>query len=237
MLLLLLFGVTVEEHVDHGLPFLVARDLATETKDLTGEEPVGKTDGVLTLVVGRDSNINVTERGVSIGKGNDGDVDVRSLLDGLVVRDRVGDDDDTGLTESTGDVVGEGTRGETTSNGLSTGVLGELESSTVTVGTSRDDADVLRLLNGSDDTGSKDQLGPGLANVDDVVAVLAGLPDVGGHGLVQVLGTNVGVGSKHVLDILGGGLENLGNVGHCWRVAGLFLSCGGLRAVFASVQT
>jgi hypothetical protein len=58
----------------------------------------------------------------------------------LSIGARVGDDDQTGLLERTGDVVGEVTRGEATSNGNGTGVGGELQDGTLSVGTGRDDA-------------------------------------------------------------------------------------------------
>lgn len=113
-----------------------------------------------TLVVGGDGNVDVLGGGVGVAEGNDGDVDVGSLLDGLGIGARVGDDDQTGLLERTGDVVGEGTGGETTGNGLGTGVGGELEDGTLTVGTSGDDTDVGGVVDGSDDTGSQDNLLP-----------------------------------------------------------------------------
>ena len=51
----------------------------------------------------------------------------------------ISDDDQTWFLERAGDVVGEVTWGETTSNGDSTGVGSELENGTLTVWTSRDD--------------------------------------------------------------------------------------------------
>jgi hypothetical protein len=72
---------------------------------------------------------------------NDGDVDVGSLLDGLGVGAGVGDDNQAGLPERAGDVVGEVTGGETTSDSSGTGVRRELEDGTLSVGTSRDDTD------------------------------------------------------------------------------------------------
>jgi hypothetical protein len=85
-----------------------------------------------------------------------------------VVGQGVGDNDQTGLLEGTGDVVGEGTGGKATSNSLGTGVRSELQGSTLTVGAGRDDANVGRVLNGNNDTGSENNLLPGLADVDDV---------------------------------------------------------------------
>jgi hypothetical protein len=125
---------------------------------------------VATLVVGGDGNIDVLGGRVGIAKGNDGDVDVRGLLDGLGIGAGVGDDDQTGLLERTGDVVGEGTGGEATGNGLSTGVGGELQDGPLTVGTSGDDADIGRVVNGGNDAGGKDNLLPGILLVSALVS-------------------------------------------------------------------
>ena len=112
------------------------------------------------LVVGGDGNIDVLGGGVRVAEGDDGDVDVGSLLDGLGVGARVGDDDEAGLLEGAGDVVGEVTGGETTGNGASTGVGGELQDGTLTVGTGRDNADIGGVVDGGDDTGGQDDLLP-----------------------------------------------------------------------------
>lgn len=48
---------------------------------------------MLGLVVCRDGNIDVFERRVRVAKRDDGDVDIRSLSDSLVIYSRVGDDE------------------------------------------------------------------------------------------------------------------------------------------------
>ena len=98
-----------------------------------------------TLVVGGDGNVDVLGGRVGVAKGDDGDVDVAGLLDGLGVGAGVGDDDQAGLLERAGDVVGEVTGGEATGNGDGTGVGGELQDGTLTVGTGRDDTDCALL--------------------------------------------------------------------------------------------
>lgn len=80
----------------------------------------------------------------------------------------VGDDDKTGLLERAGDVVGEGTRGETSSNSLSTSVGSEFQNGTVAIRTCRDNTDIMRVLNSGNNSSSKNELFPCLANVDDV---------------------------------------------------------------------
>jgi hypothetical protein len=174
---------------------------------------------------------------------DDGDVDVGSLLDGLGVGAGVGDDDQTGLLERAGDVVGEVTGGEATGNGDGTGVSGELEDSTLAVGTGRDDTDcgvlativslyrkssqsrniyisawvpdkrtVGGVVNGGDDTGSKDNLLPGLANVDNVDTVGPGLPQVRLHVYLEVLCAEVALSSEEHLNVLLGRGEDRGQV-------------------------
>lgn len=88
------------------------------------------------LVVGRNGNVDKLGRRVGIAESEDGDVDVAGLLDGLSVGTGVGNDNEARLFERTGDVIGEVTRGKTTSDGDSTSVSGEFENSALTVGTS-----------------------------------------------------------------------------------------------------
>lgn len=59
---------------------------------------------MLGLVVGGDGNIDVVEGRVGITEGDNGDVDVGSLSDSLVINSGVGDDDQTGLLEGSGDL-------------------------------------------------------------------------------------------------------------------------------------
>lgn len=104
---------THEEHVDHDGPRVgSAGDGAAETEDLAGKEPPDETDRVLRLVVGGDGNVDVAEGGVGVAEGNDGDVHVGRLTDGLVVNAGVGDDDEARLLVRPGDLVGEGSGGE-----------------------------------------------------------------------------------------------------------------------------
>ena len=164
---------THEEHVDHDGPGVRgARDRAADAEDLTAEEPPDETDRVLRLVVGRDGNVDVVEGRVGVADGDDGDVDVRRLTDGLVVNARVGDDNQARLLERAGDVVGEVARGEAAGDGLRASVGRKLEDGAVTVRAGRDDADVVRVLDRGNDTRGEDNLLPGLANVDDVDAYI-----------------------------------------------------------------
>jgi hypothetical protein len=53
---------------------------------------------------------------------------------------------------------------------------------------------------------------PGLANVQDVDTVGAGLPEVGLHVHLHVLGTEVALGAQEHLNVLAGGVERGGKV-------------------------
>ena len=198
-----LLRVSVEVQIGHDAPGSgsVGED-TTESENLTGKQVPDKTNRVLGLVVARNSNINKLGRRVSVAKSNDGDVDVRRLLDGLGISAGVGDDDQSGLLERAGDVVGEVTGGETTSNGGGTSVVGKLQDSTLTVSTGRDGNNIRSVGDGSNDAGSENNLLPGLANVDDVNTVGTGLENVGLVVDLDVLGTKVDVGSNEELSIL-----------------------------------
>ena len=158
---LLGLGVAVEVQVDDVVPLgLAGRDGAAQTEHLTGEHPPDETDGVAAFVVGGDGHVDESGGRLDVAEGDDGDVDVRGLLDGLGVGAGVRHDDETGLLERAGDVVGEGTGGEAAGNGTGAGVRSELEDSALAVGTGGDDTDVGGVVDGRDDTGSEDNLLP-----------------------------------------------------------------------------
>lgn len=79
------------------------------------------------LVVTGDGNVHVSQWGVSVAQSNGGDVDVGSLGQWLMVSTRVCHNQEAGLPESCLDLIGEGTRGETTMEGGGTGGRGKLQ--------------------------------------------------------------------------------------------------------------
>lgn len=169
MLLLDLFGVTVEEHVDHDVPaFGGAGDGAAEAEDLTGEEPPHETNRVPGLVVGRDGDVDELEGCVGVAERDNGNVDVARLADRLVVDARVGHNDQARLLERARDVVRERTGREPPGDRLRARVGGVLEYGAVPKRPCGDDTDVVRVLDCGDDARGKDKLLPGLADVQDV---------------------------------------------------------------------
>jgi hypothetical protein len=94
-------GIHTEVQINHDIVpgSLAVVDGTSQAENLAGKHPPDGTNGVATLVVGGDSDINVLARRIGVAKGNDGDVDVRSLLDGLGISSGVGDNNQAGLLE------------------------------------------------------------------------------------------------------------------------------------------
>lgn len=70
VLVLLGLGVAVEVQVGHDIPLgLAGSESAAQTEDLTGEHPPDETDGVATLVVGGDGNVDVLGGRVTVAEG------------------------------------------------------------------------------------------------------------------------------------------------------------------------
>merc|ERR1711936_353176 len=85
LLLLGLLGVPIEEEVGHHLPRSSTADGSAESEHLPGEHPPHQTDAVGALVVARDGDVDELGGGVNVAEGDDGDVGVAPLSDGLVV--------------------------------------------------------------------------------------------------------------------------------------------------------
>ena len=77
------------------------------------------------LVVAGDGDIDELGGRVDIAEGDDGDVSVASLGDGLVISPGVRDNQQTGLAEGGLDLISEGARGETASDGAAANVPGD----------------------------------------------------------------------------------------------------------------
>lgn len=106
----------------------------------------------------------------------------------------VDDDDNTGLLEPTGDIVGGRTGGETASSVDGTGLASKREHGAVIVLTAGDDRNFGRVLesdNGSKDTSGEDDLLPFLADTELVDTVSVAFVDLPSHLLVGVLGSDV----------------------------------------------
>lgn len=193
LLALELFRVSPEERVNHDVPLGTSLESASQVEDLTSEQPVHEGDGLLSSVVAGDCDVDVLEGRVGVAQGDARDVGVRSLLDGLGVGLGVSDDDEAGLNELAGDLVGQSTRGPSLGDGLDTSVVGELHDGSGTERSLRADNDVLGVLNGGDHSGGNHQLLPSLTEVDDVHVVGTLLVDITLHLEVQVTSADVGL--------------------------------------------
>lgn len=69
------------------------------------------------------------------------------------------------------------------------------------------------VVNGDNDAGSQNNLLPGLTNVQDVDTVGSGLPQVWLHVHLEVLGSEMALGSEEHLDVLLSRVEDRGEVG------------------------
>merc|ERR1712039_467661 len=134
LILLNLFRITVEEEIRHDLPWVVPGDGSSQTKDLTGQQPPHKTNGLLTLVVTWNGNVHIDHWRVSIGKSNDRDVHIGSFSHWLMIGTWVSHHQQTRLSESSLNLIGKCTRGETSSNWGSSSGRGKLEDSPLSIG-------------------------------------------------------------------------------------------------------
>merc|ERR1719373_435467 len=202
LLLLGLLGVPVEEEVGHDLPRSATADGSPESEHLPGEHPPHQTDAMRALVVAGDSDVDELGGRVNVAEGDDGDVGVAALSDGLVIGPGVADDQQPGLAEGGLDLVSEGSGSEPSGHGGAVDVPGELEDSPLGVGSAGADVHILGVLNRGDGTGSEQDLLPGLLQVDDVDPVVLLLEDVLLHGLLAVVRANVGGCGQHLGDII-----------------------------------
>lgn len=204
-----LIRVSVEEQVGEDGPSLSV-DGSSETEDLSAEEVPDETDRVSGLVVARDGNVNKLQRSVNVTKGDNGNVNVSSLPDSLVIDSGVGHDDQSRFLERSSDVVGERTGSKSSSNGLGAGESSVLEDGSVSVRSGTDDTDVVGVLDGSQDSGSQGDLGHGLADLDDVDTITPFLEDVVLHRHIGVLATEVSSSGDEELNIVGRRGQNVG---------------------------
>jgi len=189
--------LSVHEKIDHDLPFLVSWDLTLEHESLSGQEVEHKSDGLETLVVGWNGNINELKWGIRVAKCDDWDVHVGGFLDGLVIGSWVTDDDKSWLLELLGVLVGKRTGGPFTSEVVGTGVIGELEDSSLSVLSVRDDKDILGIVDSGDDSSSNHHLLPGLGEMEEMETILGSGVDVWLHLLGAVHGSDMDIGSEH----------------------------------------
>lgn len=141
LLLLGLNGLDIsgDEEVDHDVPVPVL-ELAPEELDLSGEHPIDDGNGLGDSIVAGDDDVNVVEGGISVAEGDARDVDIASLVDGLLVTLGIRHDQQPGLLELLRGLVGQGSWDPPRRRGSSgAGVLAELVDSTLSLSLGADD--------------------------------------------------------------------------------------------------
>merc|ERR1712180_50780 len=99
---------------------MLSGDSTSQAEYFTCKQPPHQTNRLLTLVVAGNSNINMCKWRVSGGECNNRDVDVRGFSYWLVVSARISHNKKTGLAESSLNLIGECSWGETSCNWSST---------------------------------------------------------------------------------------------------------------------
>jgi hypothetical protein len=193
----------VVEEINHDFPFVALGEFTSENSDFSSNEPVDHGDGFGGSVVAGDGNIDEAKRRVRVAESNDGDVDVAGFLDGLEVRLRVSDDDDSGFLVLEGLVIGKSTRSPSgRGSGLAVGETSELDGSSLTIDSGADNHNVFRVSNSGDNSGGELNLLPGFFNVDVMSTVSTSVSDVSLHVVVEIEGTNMSIGSQKSLEIV-----------------------------------
>jgi len=203
LLLLDVLGSSVEEEIRHDVPLFGSADMALQSLDLSGQEPVGQTDTMSALVVTRNADINVLDWTISITQRNNRDVNITSLSDGLVVDRRVGHNNESGLSEAGLAVIGETTWRESAVHRGGADELGALEGGSLADVLGGDDGHVGGVVDGGDDSGGEEDLLPHLLDVEDVgSAARVSLEHVLVHLVVAVVGAEVHLGGEDLSRVI-----------------------------------
>lgn len=191
-------GLVVEQ-VDVHVPRLVSVVLASGDEDFSRQEPEDHGDGLGGLVVARNGDVHVLQVRVEVGQRDHGDVHVAGLDDRLAVGEGVNDHDQSWLLERGGLLVGQHTGHPSgVGGGSGVGVVGEFDDGSLSVRSGGDDQNVRHLLDTSDDPGSESDLVVGLLDIDDRSALLVSVAEVSLHRLVDVGGSDVGLGKNRI---------------------------------------
>ena len=194
LLLLDLVRVLVVEQVDnHVTPLVVGLlDLSLQGQDLSGQHPEHHRYAEGAGVVARDDDVDELEVVVGVAQSDDWDVGVGGLLDGLEVGVGVGHDDDLGLLELFGLMVGQRAGGPSGGRGDgAAGVLGELDDGSLSVVPGGDGEDFGEVSDAGDDAGGESDLLVCLVDVEDGHSLFVDVVDVSLHLDIVVGGGNV----------------------------------------------
>jgi hypothetical protein len=171
--------LTVHEEIDHDIPWASALELSLEVKHLTGKEPVHHSKRKLTLVVAWNRNVDKLQRAVCVAKRNNWDVHVASLNKGVAVQAWVCNNEQTWLGELLGVLVRKGPWDPA------------IQNSALSVRTSTNGRDLVRVVYSSDNSCSEMDLFERLIDVNDMDTIHALVVNIGAHVVVDVLRSKV----------------------------------------------
>lgn len=212
------FELSVEEKIDHNIPFLVLGQGSSKDEDFSGEEPHNHGDRFGASVVAGNGNIDELKRRVGVAKSDAGDVDVGSFNDGLSVHSGVNNEQELGFLELLGVLISQGTGGPSGRGiGGSTSVFGVFNDSSLSIRSGTDANNFFRLAGGDDGSGSELDLLVSVFNVDDVDTFVVLVINISLHVVVKVKGTDVSMTGKQfkVVFLLSG---EIGLVNHLFSV-------------------
>lgn len=165
------FNISGDEQVDHDVPLLVDGEDSSQNHNFSGEHPEDSGDGFGDSVVAGDDNINEFQGSVSVAQGNGGDVDVGSFNDGLVVVLGVSDDQESGLLEFFGQLIGQGPWDPSGGGvGSASGVLPEFVDGSLPVLFGTDHDDFGEVGDRGNDSGGEFNFVISFVNFEDIVA-------------------------------------------------------------------
>jgi len=193
--------VSVEEEIGHDAPVFTTRQLALEALHFASQKPVDQTDAVGSAVVARDDDVDVLQRAVGVAQRNHRDVNVAGLADGLVINERIGDDDQPWLTEAGLRVIRERTGAEAAVVAGGTDELGALDAGALAHVLAADDAHVLRVVNGGNDARRQLDLFPEFLHIENVRTTGSSLENVLLHLVVAVGVAEVALGGQNLAGV------------------------------------
>lgn len=115
---------------------------------------------------------------------------------------RVSHYDQTGLPELLGLLVGQSAGCPTSSEELRPGVLRELEDCSLSEGSGTDDQHIRRVIDSRNCSGGQHQFLPGLAEMQQVVAISPAFPAVGLHTVSEIASADVSASGQQKLDVI-----------------------------------
>jgi len=136
---------------------------------------------------------------------------------------RVGDNDQTWLSEAGLRVIGKGTRAESAVDAAGANKLGKLDNGSLTNVFAADNANVLGVVDGGDDARSEHNLFPHLLDVENVGTALATLENVLLHLVLAVGVAQVHFGGQNFAGVIAFEFEDIVAARHDGFFFGFFL--------------